>query len=114
VSSKAKLDLTYLGPVGSSSKKETSEDGNDEKDGRREEEEKDSGGGGTKKKEKKQETAFDQLVLPDGHKEMVLALIAQHFRDKESATADKEQVDIVRGKGKKHRHGFESNPLCEQ
>ena len=47
----------------------------------------------------KQETAFDQLVLPEGHKKMVLSLIAQHFRDKESGTTDTEQVDIVRGKG---------------
>ena len=47
----------------------------------------------------KRETAFDQLVLPPGHKKMVLSLIAQHYRDKESGTADTEQVDIVRGKG---------------
>jgi len=50
-------------------------------------------------KAKKAETTFDQLVLPPGHKEMVLSLIAQHYRDKESGTADTEQVDIVRGKG---------------
>lgn len=42
---------------------------------------------------------FDQLVLPDGHKDMVKSLIKQHFREKESKSADKEQVDIVRGKG---------------
>ncbi|KAK5989730.1 hypothetical protein PT974_07989 [Cladobotryum mycophilum] len=49
---------------------------------------------------KKRDTAFDRLVLPKGHKEMVLSLIAQHFRDKESSTAQTEQVDLVRGKGK--------------
>jgi hypothetical protein len=50
-------------------------------------------------KTERKETVFDQLVLPPGHKEMVLSLIAQHYRDKESGTADTEQVDIVRGKG---------------
>ncbi|KAK4185103.1 hypothetical protein QBC35DRAFT_454583 [Podospora australis] len=44
--------------------------------------------------------AFNQLVLPDGHKQMVLSLIAQHFRDKESTASSSEQFDIVRGKGK--------------
>ncbi|KAK4197400.1 hypothetical protein QBC40DRAFT_285657 [Triangularia verruculosa] len=47
---------------------------------------------------KKPKTAFDELVLPKGHKEMVLSLIAQHFRDKESK--ETQQVDIVAGKGK--------------
>ena len=47
----------------------------------------------------KRGAAFDQLVLPPGHKDMVLSLIAQHFRDKESAARSAEQVDIVRGKG---------------
>lgn len=42
-------------------------------------------------------TAFDHLVLPPGHKDMVLSLIAQHFRDKESK--ENQQVDIVSGKG---------------
>ncbi|KAG8354293.1 hypothetical protein FVEN_g7714 [Fusarium venenatum] len=47
-------------------------------------------------------TAFGQLVLPSGHKKMVLSLISQHFRNKETQRErDKdEQVDIVRGKGK--------------
>ncbi|RKL35219.1 hypothetical protein BFJ70_g8076 [Fusarium oxysporum] len=47
-------------------------------------------------------TAFGRLVLPPGHKNMVLSLISQHFRNK-AAQRDKdrdEQVDIVRGKGK--------------
>jgi hypothetical protein len=30
---------------------------------------------------------------------MIQALIAQHFRDKESKTGNTEQVDIVKGKG---------------
>lgn len=44
------------------------------------------------------EAGFDQLVLPDGHKEMVKSMIRQHLRDK-SAPADGDQTDIVRGKG---------------
>ncbi|KAK4225137.1 hypothetical protein QBC38DRAFT_270746 [Podospora fimiseda] len=47
-----------------------------------------------------QETSFDQLVLPRGHKDMVLSLITQHFRDKSSDRSGDDQVDIVRGKGK--------------
>lgn len=47
----------------------------------------------------KSKTPFDQLVIPDEHKRMVLSLIAQHFRDKESASSDDDQADIVRGKG---------------
>ncbi|KAK4174387.1 hypothetical protein QBC36DRAFT_42236 [Triangularia setosa] len=43
--------------------------------------------------------AFDQLVLPDGYKDMVLSLISQHYRDKASQTGRKGQVDIIRGKG---------------
>lgn len=43
--------------------------------------------------------AFGQLVLPPGHKRMVLSLISQHFRSKQSQNSTDEQVDIVRGKG---------------
>lgn len=43
--------------------------------------------------------AFEQLVLPDGHKDMVLSLIAQHYRDKQTQNGEREQVDIIRGKG---------------
>ncbi|RYP33774.1 hypothetical protein DL767_004641 [Monosporascus sp. MG133] len=43
-------------------------------------------------------TSFERLVLPPGHKDMVVSLVAQHFRDKESK--ETHQVDIVRGKGK--------------
>ncbi|KAL8423875.1 hypothetical protein RB596_003913 [Gaeumannomyces avenae] len=39
-------------------------------------------------------TAFEQLVLPRGHKEMVTSLVTQHFRDKASGG----NADIVRGK----------------
>ncbi|OJJ42682.1 hypothetical protein ASPZODRAFT_137069 [Penicilliopsis zonata CBS 506.65] len=45
-------------------------------------------------------TAFDQLVLEDGHKSMIVSLIAQHFRDKKITSEQGEQVDIVKGKGK--------------
>ncbi|KAK6220696.1 hypothetical protein LQW54_001887 [Pestalotiopsis sp. IQ-011] len=48
----------------------------------------------------KRKTAFDRLVLEKGHKEMILCLTAQHFRDKESSTGPTKQVDIVKGKGK--------------
>ncbi|RFU80455.1 aaa family atpase [Trichoderma arundinaceum] len=48
----------------------------------------------------KDRTAFDQLVLPAGHKDIVHCLVAQHFRDKEARVSDNEEVDIVRGKGK--------------
>ncbi|KAL7952745.1 hypothetical protein V8C34DRAFT_318782 [Trichoderma compactum] len=46
------------------------------------------------------ETAFDQLVLESGHKDMIISLITQHFQDKKAKGAQMEQVDIVRGKGK--------------
>lgn len=45
------------------------------------------------------DTAFDRLVLEKGHKDMIVSLITQHFRDKEIKGAQMEQVDIVRGKG---------------
>lgn len=40
-------------------------------------------------------TAFDDLVLPPGHREVILGLVAQHFREVEN-----HEVDIFRGKGK--------------
>jgi hypothetical protein len=73
----AKLDLTYLEYVSSNK-------GND---------------GGQEKTSKPRKTAFDQLVMEESHKNVILSLITQHFRNKESATAANEQVDIVRGKG---------------
>lgn len=48
---------------------------------------------------RRRETAFDQLVLPPGHKEMVKSLIAQHFRDKRRMVGDMKYWDFVRGKG---------------
>lgn len=44
--------------------------------------------------------AFDQLVLPDGHKNIVLSLISQHYRNRDSGRRNIDQSDIVRGKGK--------------
>ena len=69
----AKLDLSYLTDVN----QETNEDGEPQDD----------------------KTAFDRLVLEDGHASMIVSLISQHFRDKKSATAQGEQFDIVKGKG---------------
>lgn len=48
---------------------------------------------------KDQVPAFDRLVLQDGHRDMIVSLITQHFRDKAIATASRGQVDIVKGKG---------------
>jgi hypothetical protein len=39
-------------------------------------------------------------VIKEKHKDMIRALISQHFRDKKSTSGQREQVDIVRGKGK--------------
>lgn len=47
-----------------------------------------------------QSGAFGQLVLPQGHKKMVLSLISQHFRNKQSPESNDENPDLVRGKGK--------------
>lgn len=55
--------------------------------------------------ETKSHNAFDNLVFPkDGldRKKIVRSLVAQHFRDKESASSRDEQSDIVRGKGKEN------------
>ncbi|KAI1121250.1 hypothetical protein F5Y10DRAFT_272285 [Nemania abortiva] len=41
---------------------------------------------------------FDELVLPDGHKNTILSIITQHFCDQESSHTD--QTDMVRGEGK--------------
>lgn len=45
--------------------------------------------------------AFDQLVLPEGHKSIVLSLISQHYRNRDSGRRSIDQSDIVRGKGKR-------------
>ena len=55
----------------------------------------------SKKKAKTEPTlAFNRLVLEKGHHSMIVSLIAQHFRDKKSATGHREEFDIVKGKGK--------------
>ncbi|KAF7930127.1 hypothetical protein EAE99_004320 [Botrytis elliptica] len=46
------------------------------------------------------QTAFERLVLPEGHKDVVQALVTQHFRDKKTSSVRDEQYDLVRGKGK--------------
>lgn len=79
----AQLDLTYLTEIREvtqidSTDDQRTEDGNNKKDN---------------------ETAFDQLVLESGHKDMIISLITQHFQDKKAKGAQMEQVDIVRGKG---------------
>ena len=53
--------------------------------------------GGTE--EEKSTTAFDRLVLEEWHRPMILALIAQHFRDKKATGGQTEEFDIVKGKG---------------
>ncbi|KAH7309739.1 hypothetical protein B0I35DRAFT_397843 [Stachybotrys elegans] len=50
--------------------------------------------------QKKSTTAFDRLVLEEWHRPMILALIAQHFRDKKSTVGQRDEFDIVKGKGK--------------
>ncbi|KAI8317199.1 ATPase family AAA domain-containing protein 3B [Colletotrichum sp. SAR11_240] len=44
-------------------------------------------------------TAFDRLVLEEGHKSMIESLISQHFRDKDSKKDPHDQIDVVKGKG---------------
>ncbi|KAI1108259.1 hypothetical protein F5Y14DRAFT_436945 [Nemania sp. NC0429] len=51
-------------------------------------------------------SAFDRLVLPEGHKEMVKSLVSQHFRDKKARNKNTDKkmrtdakADIIRGKG---------------
>lgn len=43
---------------------------------------------------------LDRLVLEEGHHSMIVSLIAQHFRDKKSTTGQREEFDLVKGKGK--------------
>jgi hypothetical protein len=55
------------------------------------------------------ELAFNRLVLPEGHREMVKSLVTQHFRDKQMVTqnidgkqvllARNEKSDLIAGKG---------------
>ncbi|KKA28842.1 hypothetical protein TD95_000246 [Thielaviopsis punctulata] len=51
-------------------------------------------------KEKKQVKGFNDLVLPKGHEDMVVSLIEQHARNKLLDKNNKEQYDIVHGKGR--------------
>ncbi|KAI0470354.1 hypothetical protein F4859DRAFT_486495 [Xylaria cf. heliscus] len=46
------------------------------------------------------EEAFDQLVLPPGHQNMIKSLIFQHFKDKQTPSVRQDRWDLVRGKGK--------------
>lgn len=48
-------------------------------------------------------SGFDDLVLPQGHKETVRALVANHAREpagKRRQTSGHQSMDLVRGKGK--------------
>ncbi|KAK8092391.1 P-loop containing nucleoside triphosphate hydrolase protein [Apiospora kogelbergensis] len=48
-----------------------------------------------------EDEGFDQLVLPDGHKNMVKSMIQQHFQNRKSIMKEEsKKTDIVRGKGK--------------
>ncbi|KAK5634720.1 hypothetical protein RRF57_010433 [Xylaria bambusicola] len=47
--------------------------------------------------------ALDQLILPGNHKDILVSLISQHFRDKGSKVVDGDQADFVRGKGSRHQ-----------
>lgn len=75
----AHLDLTHLEHI-------DNQEGEDDIDAEDEDSDGESG----------DKSAFGRLVLPRGHKKMVLSLIAQHFRNKGQQD---EQADIVRGKG---------------
>ena len=79
----AKLDLECLKPVGSGNMKNDDESVSEN----------------VGAVDDDTEASFDQLVLPKGHKEMVLSLVAQHFRNKETVATVRDQFDIVRGKG---------------
>lgn len=52
------------------------------------------------RKEHEPSLVFNRLVLEKGHRSMVVSLIAQHFRDKKSITGQREEFDLVKGKGK--------------
>lgn len=52
-------------------------------------------------------SAFDRLILPEGHKSMVQSLVTQHFREKrvKEKNAEKKEpdakTDLIRGKGER-------------
>lgn len=43
---------------------------------------------------------FESLVLPEGHKETLLALVETHSKGKSGQKVPERQIDLVRGKGK--------------
>lgn len=45
------------------------------------------------------EDGFGLLVLPQNHKDIVKSQVKQHFQEEASASVDKYQNDLVRGKG---------------
>ena len=53
-----------------------------------------------KDKKENSSLALDRLELEKGHHEMIVSLIAQHFRDKKSKSGQREEFDLVKGKGK--------------
>ena len=87
-----KLDTAYLSPV---------------KSGRGEQQHNESANGANGaphqhdfgKESEFSQTAFDQLVLPSGHKHIVKSLVMQHFRNKASNNVDGREADIFKGKG---------------
>ena len=45
------------------------------------------------------EDGFGLLVIPQRNKDMVKSNVKRHFQEKASASVDKDQNDLVRGKG---------------
>ncbi|PVI04586.1 hypothetical protein DM02DRAFT_556143, partial [Periconia macrospinosa] len=82
----AQLDLSYLSEVDPPSENE-----NSEKHEKISEE---------KKRKENPSLTLNRLVLERGHHSMIVSLIAQHFRDKKSTTGQREEFDLVKGKGK--------------
>ncbi len=54
-------------------------------------------------------TMFGRLVLEKWHRDIIVSLISQHFRDKKSTTSQREEFDIVKGKGTEALHGLMSH-----
>ncbi|KAF6836635.1 hypothetical protein CMUS01_05339 [Colletotrichum musicola] len=81
----AKLDLSFLTEANLPETSNVSDAGKDVEE--------------TKNK-KRPVTAFDRLVLDNRHRRLIVSLVSQHFRDKESKTGRSEEFDIVKGKGK--------------
>ena len=53
---------------------------------------------------------FDSLVLPDGHKEIVKALVQMHSQGPNTSQIDPgRQLDLVRGKGKCYNTGVHAS-----